>query len=246
VSENNLLLQASGLYKRGEYSAAIRLYENAREYRTDRLYQAFIDNNIAQCLRRLGYANEGLLEARHGIDRLEGLPVTTTLGEILVTAANCAADLDHHDEALVALRGAADIFTSLNVDESLQQVKVSISRSLAGLQRTDEARVLLVELLKANISPTIRSQVLNNLAVIEQKNDPAVAKALLLRDLHLHETLGDEFGCSVTLINLALLAIDEQSKEEALSLLLSARKAAERVNATDLIARVARIKDRIQ
>ena len=80
--------QADSLYNRGEYAVAISLYEKARSLRKDNLYQAFIDKNVAQCLRRMGHVSEATLSAKRGIERLARLPITPTLGELLVTEEN--------------------------------------------------------------------------------------------------------------------------------------------------------------
>ena len=241
VTEKDLLAQADALYRQGEYSIALRLYEDARPYKKNRVYQAFLDKNIAQCLRRIGFASEALSVVQDGISRLDGMPPTATLGQLFATKANCAADLGRHEEALQSLRQAEEIFENREDLQSLQQVQIATSRSLAEMQRTDEAASILRSLRHRDLSPEIKSQVLNNLALIEKMTDPQGAKALLLEDLELQLALKDDFGRCITLINLAGIEIEQGSHEDARQLLEEARQAADQANAIDLFARVMRI-----
>lgn len=241
MTEKDLLAQADALYRHGEYSMALRLYEQARPYKMNRIYQAFLDKNVAQCLRRTGHAREALSAAEVGISRLDGMPPTATLGHLLTTKANCAADLGRHEEALQFLRQAERAFAYRKDQRSLQQVLIARSRSLAEMERTEEAANILHSLQQAELPSEIKSQVLNNLALLEMASDPQAAKALLLEDLELHAVLNDDFGRCVTLINLADIEIEYGSRAEALRLLEEARQLAGQANAIDLFARVMRL-----
>jgi tetratricopeptide (TPR) repeat protein len=242
----NLLSQADALYQRGEYSIALRLYEEARSQKKTRIYQAFIDKNVAQCLRRIGHVSEALSTAQHGIDRLASLTPTMTLGHLLITKANCAADLGAHEEALESLRRAEIILADRKDLKSLQQIMIAVSRSLAAMQRTEEAAEILHGMRQAELGPEIKSQVLNNLAVLEASKNPQMAKALLFEDLKLHTTLNDDYGRCVTLINIANIEIELNNRQEGLRLLEKARKAASQANAVDLFARTVRLIDSIK
>lgn len=246
MTAKDLLEQADNLYRRGEYSIALRLYEDARHYNKDRIYQAFIDKNTAQCLRRIGHVEEALSVARDGMARLEGLPVSATLGQLLVTEANCGADLGRHQDALHSLRLAEEIFVHLKDSSSLQQVKVSIARSLAELQCTGEAKHILRSLQSEDCAPEIKTQVLNNLALLEKPTNLEAAESLLLEDLNLQMTLNDDYGLCITLINIAGIAIERNDREKALQFLQQARQAAGRGNAIGLLARITRITNSIK
>ncbi len=125
--------------------------------------------------------------------------------------------------------------------QSLQQVQIATSRSLAEMQQTDEAASILRSLRHRDLPPEIKSQVLNNLALIEKVTDPQGAKALLLEDLELQRDLKDDFGRCITLINLAGIEIVQGCHEDARQVLEEARQAAAQANAVDLFARVMRI-----
>jgi hypothetical protein len=92
--------------------------------------------------------------------------------------------------------------------------------------------------LRDDLPAIIESQALNNLAVIERSANPLRAEALLHRDLELHAKIDDQYGRCATLINLALIAIDQHHRDEARVLLKSAVQAADRANADDLLARI--------
>lgn len=246
MTAEDLLEQADNLYRRGEYSMALRIYEDARHHNKNRIYQAFIDKNTAQCLRRIGHVEEALSVARDGMARLEGLPFSVTLGQLIVTGANCDADLGRHRDALQFLRRAEEIFVHLKDSSSLQQVRISMARSLAELQYTDEAKRILRSLRSEDCTPETKTQVLNNLALLEKPTNLQAAESLLLEDLKLQMTLNDEYGLCITLINLAGIAIECNGQEKALQLLAQARQAAGRANAIGLLARIARISNSIK
>lgn len=235
--------QADSLYRRGEYTIAIGLYEQARSIRSDKLYQAFIDENVAQCLRRMGHSSEAIHHARRGIERLARLPVTPTLGELLVTKANCSADMEHHSEALAVLDQAEDVYDQLTDNMSLAQVQVAKARSLAAMGLEKEAYTILEQLLQADLRSEIRSQALNNLAIIKRKENPQAALALLEQDLELQSAINDQYALCVTEINLAGIAIDLGNKPRASTLLAEAQKHARAANATDLVARISMLSE---
>jgi tetratricopeptide (TPR) repeat protein len=193
-------------------------------------------------LRRLGHAQEARLAALHGLDRLVGHPKQSTTAELLITLANSTADLGRHEEALTALDEAQAIFTQLHNTHGIHQSMICRSRSLIGLERRDEARRILLSILESDdLSLIVESQAISNLAVVEEHDNPTIARNLLERDLEIHGRLNDDFGRAATLINLALLELDQGDSAKARVLLTSAREAASRAKAGDLVARVSRL-----
>jgi len=238
MADQTLLIEADAQYRAGRYTEAIRTYESARALRQDAPYQAFIDLNVAQSLRRQGHASEARLLAHRGLERLTRVKLILTNAELLVTLANSEADLGNHAEALSAYELACQQFKTLNSSYGIYQTFIGKARSLAELNRADQARFLLETILNAtDVPPIVRSQALTNLAALESDANPDLARALLEEDLELHGQLDDDYGLAGTLINSAVIEIKQNERDKAIVLLESARNAASRVNATDLMTR---------
>ena len=238
MADQSLLDEADAQYRSGRYGEAVQTYEAARTLRRDAPYQAFIDLNVAQSLRRQGHAEEAKLLAQRGLERLARIKRIATYAELLVTLANSVADLGNHVEALNTYDRAYQDFQSLGNRYGIYQTLVAKSRSLVALDRSSEAQTILKIVLDADDAPPIvRSQALNNLAALESEKNPDFARALLQEDLQLHGQLADDYGLAGTLINLAIIEIEQGQIDRAIVLLESARGAASRVNATDLAVR---------
>lgn len=238
MADQTLLDEADKQYRAGRYDEAIRTYESARDLRHDAAYQAFIDLNVAQSLRRQGHANEAKLLAQRGLDRLKPSQAMPTKAELLITLGNVEGDLGAHQQALDFFDQAQREFIKLRNNHGIYQALIGKSRSFAQAGQDDEARKALRSVLSSHDAPAIvRSQALTNLAVIESSENPRVARELLNEDLELHGHLNDDYGLAGTLINLAHLEVREGDSSKAKVLLDSAREAATRANASDLLAR---------
>jgi len=247
VADRSLLDEADAQYRAGHYAQAVRIYEAARTLREDPPYQAFIDLNVAQSLRRQGHAKEAKLLAHRGLERLTPIKLIPTHAELLLTLANSEADLGNHVGALISYDLVYQEFQSLNNRHGIYQTLVGKSRSLVALDRFGEARIVLNTVLSADGVPAIvRSQALTNLAALESGTNPNFARALLQEDLELHGELADDYGLAGTLINLARIEIGQAEKDKAIVLLESACKCASSVNATDLLVRATTLLQDIQ
>jgi tetratricopeptide (TPR) repeat protein len=243
----SLLEKADAQYQSGHYAQAVQTYEAARTLRKDRAYQAFIDLGVAQTLRRQGHLQEARLMTKRGLERLAGAKVISTHAELLVTIANCEADFGSHVEALSSYDLAHEEFKSLNNSYGMYQALVGKSRSLVALGRPGEARPILNTVLSADEAPLIvRSQALTNLAALESDTDPDFARTLLQEDLEIHGRLNDDYGLAGTLINLAIIEIEQDENDKAIVLLESAREAASRVNAPEMLVRASTLLQDIQ
>jgi tetratricopeptide (TPR) repeat protein len=247
MEDQSLLDQADAQYRTGHYAQAVQTYEAARTLRKDRPYQAFIDLNVAQSLRRQGLLQDARRLAKRGMERLTGIKLIPTHAELLLTFANCEADLGNHVEAISSYDLTYQEFQSLNNKYGIYQTLVGKSRSLMALDRSDEARAVLQTVLSADDVPSlVRSQALTNLAALESGTNPDFARALLQEDLELHGVLDDDYGLAGTLINLAMIEIEQAEKDKAIVLLESAREAASRVNAADMLVRATTLLEDIQ
>jgi tetratricopeptide (TPR) repeat protein len=243
---DDVLTRANELFEAAKYSEALQAYEAARFERGDRAYQAFIDLNVAQCLRRLGRAKEGRIVAINGLTRAGGTS-TSLEGRLLITVANCAADLGDHDSAIEAFGRAINVFAGVQDSAGTQQALIGKSRSYIELQQWDRARTLLEGLLSSSpLTLIIESQAVSNLAVIESRDDPARARSLYERDLEIHAHLDDQHGRAATLLNLAMLEIEQGDESKAKVLLASARRAALAVRADDIVARASRLLHKLE
>ncbi len=75
--------EADAQYRAGHYAQAVQAYEAARSLRKDRPYQAFIDLNVAQSLRRQGLHRDAKLQAKRGLERLTGIKLIPTHAELV-------------------------------------------------------------------------------------------------------------------------------------------------------------------
>ena len=157
----------------------------------------------------------------------------------------CAADMERHADAFVALNRAENIYRELDDTISLAQVQVGIARSLAATGEDGKAAKILDDLLQMDLPVHIRSQVLNNLALLRKKTDPRAAQALLEEDLELQASSNDYYCICITEINLAGIAIDLGETSKARHLLSQAKTDARKANATELEARVAMMSEGI-
>ncbi len=216
---------------------AVRLYEQARKMRRDPPYQAFIDMNVAQCLRRQGYSAEAVLQAQRGLDRLRMVPDTEQLqAQLTVTEASALADINRHEEAVSRLERARALFATLMDNLGEQQAEISLRRSLVALGRTAEAQGRLKRLLTEPLaSEGVQSQVLGNLALLLANEAPDQAQELFHRNLLVNTE--DQYDRVVTLIIYALFQSEHEARDEAIVLLRSALAAATQVGADDLSAR---------
>jgi tetratricopeptide (TPR) repeat protein len=224
----------------GEYAAATKAFRAAADVAETQRRQAWALHSAAVALRRHGAVDEALETAGRAREILhQAKEGGGQLAEVTLTVGNTLADAGRPREAVPVLRLAMELFREVDAPLEETQAQISLGRALAEDGRDQEATDLFEGVERDGMHPMLRSQVLNNLALLRQRNeDVDGAIGYLREDLALVRRVGDSYGEVVTRINLAGALRQGGNASEARVVLHEAQRLAARLDAPALTDRI--------
>lgn len=233
-----LLDEAQRLYAEGDFDGAISIYNRIASATADRSLISFLDLNVAQCLRRLGRVEEALALIERAQDQI-GDQHSQLRAQLALTAGNLLGDQKRHLQAIGSLVDAEKEFRLQDSKTGIWQCGIGVARSLAAIGAAGSASQVLTQLLETpGLDDSIRSQALNNYALLERDmNQPDRALDLLRQNLSLSSTLEDDYDRAVTLLNLTAVLIDVGEVIEARIVYGSARSLTDTLRVPELSSR---------
>ncbi len=209
------------------------------EAQGDGLLRAGILAEIAAILRLQGRPGEALEYAK-GAGVVAGeFGITRELAAARLTVGNALADLHEYSAARIALVEALKLCEDLGLGEERLQALVGIARLNGELGDLDSSRNVLMRLLCQDLPNRIRSQVLNNLAVLAIRVEDFVQAELYLgEDLGICRLDGDQHGEMVTSIMLGQVYEKTGRRREWAVALERARNLARRLGVDDIARRL--------
>lgn len=171
-------------------------------------------------LRAAGETQRAADRARHAQAALPPDASDELRGRVALTLGNALADLGEYEAADDALHDAGRYFVSEARWTEYAQAQISRGRVQAERGNTAEALEFFSQLEKMDLPAPLRSQVLNNLGLLNRlSGNLGEAIAYLAEDARLCSENGDAYGAGVANYNLAgaLAAAGQntQSREHA-------------------------------
>jgi tetratricopeptide (TPR) repeat protein len=165
--------------------------------------------------RRAGESDAAVARARQAQQQLAPDSPPHLRGSIALVLGNSLADRGEFVEADEALRIAAETFLAAAFNTEFAQVQISRGRILAENNHAAEALTFFTELERLNLPDELRSQVLNNLGVLNRETgNLGEAIHFLSLDAELSERLADPYGAAVAHFNLAeTLGVAQRHRE---------------------------------
>jgi tetratricopeptide (TPR) repeat protein len=140
----------------------------------------------------------------------------STKGSLLLTLGNALADLGDFEGSEVALKEAEECFALGK--ESLQRAQVQIARGrlLAERGLLKEAADFFSELEALTLPKALRSQVLNNLGLLNSSlGNLGESLGFLRKDVQLCEEMGDHRGAAIAHYNLARVCLKDGRRKSS-------------------------------
>jgi tetratricopeptide (TPR) repeat protein len=192
----------------GAWGESLTLYEQAAAVATSPSTRAFALKNGAIASRRAGEVLRAIALARKALAALEGQPAScegdAQLAEVDVVLANALVDNGETAEGRPYLEDAVKRFEAIGRTTGRLQAEIGLGRLLAVEGRLQEAEALFRRCLAMATTSPLRSQALNNLAVIRRLvGDLEEALRLFELDVRICREQGDAHGEVVALANLA-------------------------------------------
>ncbi|MEZ4531392.1 MAG: LuxR C-terminal-related transcriptional regulator [Thermomicrobiales bacterium] len=173
---------------------------------------------------------------RRAIAAWESLGDRTGMALSLIDYGNVNNNLGRFDEAIAAFERAAEL-ASEGERRTMGVARASMASAMlrkGALEDADRAHRDIASLLREIDDPSLLATFLSNNAVVRQRlGEVNEAQELLNECLEIQGRLGDEYGMSVTLVNLADLQLDPMTTVRYAS---EALQIASRISAFDVLA----------
>ncbi len=181
------------------------------------------------------FENDAALDLnRRAIAIWETLDDRAGMALSLIDLGNAYNNLGRFDEAIAAFEQAGEL-ASDGDRRTYLVTRASMASALlrkGALEDADLAHRQTAPLLREIDDPSLLATFLSNHAVVRQRlGDVREAEKLLRECLNIQQRLGDEYGLSVTLVNLADLQLD---RESTVRYATGALEIASRINALDV------------
>jgi tetratricopeptide (TPR) repeat protein len=223
-----LLLLADGALASGDCATAAQLFAEAEDGAHDWWTQAQGAFGRACAQRAAGDSAAAYAHADRALGLLPDDFTGVLSGQIVLSRSHCLCDVGQPEAAESGFRRAAETFRQHGLSAEEQQAQVGLGWCLA-LQGNDDQAAAVFERLVLSQHAIIRSQALNNFAImLERAGDFDQSADLLNRDLALARQLDDAHGQVVTQINLARVLLAAGRVDEARDVAVAALALADR------------------
>lgn len=166
--------------------------------------------------RRAGDLDRALSRASQARTCLTPSSSPRLRGQVALVLGNSLADKGQYAAAEEELRRGAETFRSAGWYTEFAQAQISRGRILAEQDMTREALKFFAELERLELPRELRSQVLNNLGLLNRRlGNLGEAIQFLLLDAKLSEEMEDSYGAAIAHFNLAgALGMAERNAEK--------------------------------
>lgn len=232
---SDALTRAQTAFDDQRFGEARLAFEEALEETSDDRLRAGILQEIASILRLEGDPGAALTWAKRAEAAASNFGITRELAGARLTVGNALADMREYPAAQTAIAEAARLFSDLGLQEDRLQALIGLARLYGESNDNGRAQTLLTEILAMETTDRIRSQALNNLAILAMKSEEfEEAEAFFDEDLAICRRLSDRHGEMVTSINLGRLCEARGRGDEAQTWFTSARSIAAELNISEI------------
>jgi tetratricopeptide (TPR) repeat protein len=201
--------------KLGDYEAAARHYMAASNQVTGKL-RAWTRHQAAVTFRMCGQSQAALDAAKLASEAVQLTDDSYLQGQIELTTANILADQEHWPDAVELSRKAQQTFDSLGASVERLYGLIGEARCLAGMAEVSNASKIYTDLAAPGNPFEVRSQALNNLALLYiEGGDVSKGIKLMREDLLLCQKVNDVYGEFVAHVNLSQTLADTGSDKDA-------------------------------
>jgi len=202
---------------RGDYRAAAYHYSASGELVSGKL-QAWSFHEAAVAFRKCGESEQALIPLQSASDAMLRDKDPYQEAQIHLTFGNALADCKRWHEATEYSRKSRHEFESLGYIIESHYGAIGEACCLAALGEHDAAATIYKRLAKVGNPQEVRSQALNNLALLNAElGNETEAIDLVNEDLRLCKQVGDSFGEFVANVNMAQILAELGRDHEARS-----------------------------
>ena len=239
MSFRDLVASADEAFDAGDYRRAARGFADAAACAPTPSDRASALKNGAIARRRLGDVAGALELGLRARAVLSEDPEEGVAAEVDLLVGNCLADQGEFQRAELELASASERFEHLGRHTEFVQATIARARVLGESGETDKSQAFFFTLKDQPLPDALRSQVLNNLGVLQKRaGELQAALDLFMEDTSLCQATGDTYGEGIARLNAAGVYAAMDKSDEAAKWASNAAELFERLGSRDALREV--------